>query len=214
MSKVDLKPHFMTLSGQQYLKVSGRVLMFREQCPGGSIHTEMLKLDLDKGFALFSATILDGDGKMLAMAHGSETLKGFPAGWIEKAETVAVGRALAMAGFGTSFALADFYEQDGSKLADAPVPAPDPSAASKKAPAAALLGSSIVTKDDLDRLWTRCKTRKLDGAWLKETMAKHGMPDRTSELTVDQLTELDIIIGKIDIPEVVSGAVYSKRKDV
>ena len=59
-------------------------------------------------------------GRGSASAYGSESRSDFP-DYLEKASTKAVGRALAALGFGTQFAC-DLDE--GSRLADAPVPRP------------------------------------------------------------------------------------------
>ena len=119
---VDLTPHFMKLTGQDYLKVPGRVLMFRAAMPKGGIQTELVEHDRQAGWAQFKATILSEGGAILATAYGSESKAGFK-DYLEKAETVAIGRALALAGFGTQFATSDFYEDEETKLADSPVKA-------------------------------------------------------------------------------------------
>ena len=63
------------------------------------------------------ATIKDMLGTVIATARKKETQAGFP-DYIEKAETGAIGSALAMCGYGTLQA-PEFDEQD--RLADAPV---------------------------------------------------------------------------------------------
>ena len=63
------------------------------------------------------ATIKDMLGTIVATARKKETEIGFPA-YIEKAEAGAIGRALAMWGYGTLQA-PEFDEQD--RLVDAPV---------------------------------------------------------------------------------------------
>ena len=63
------------------------------------------------------ATIKDMLGTVSATARKKETEIGFP-NYIEKAETGAIGRALAMFGYGTLQA-PEFDEQE--RLADAPV---------------------------------------------------------------------------------------------
>ena len=63
------------------------------------------------------AIIKDMLGSVIATARKKETEIGFP-DYIEKAETGAIGRALAMCGYGTLQA-PQFDEQD--RLADAPV---------------------------------------------------------------------------------------------
>lgn len=115
---VDVTPYMLELEGKPYLQVAGRILLFRAKHPRGSLRTELLQLDLTKGLALFRATVLDAEGAPLADGHGSETMAGFSRGFIEKAESVALGRALAAAGFGTQFALTEL--DTGDKLADAP----------------------------------------------------------------------------------------------
>lgn len=195
MSKIDLTPHFMSLQGAKYLKVAGRLLLFREAHPQGGIHTELITLDLERGFSQYKAVILTEAGAILATAYGSETQKGFPQGWIEKAETVAVGRALAAAGFGTAFALADFHEAtDADKLADAPV-----KSEYIAAPAARLITPDGITHpspSQIKRLFALVKDAGLDTAWLKKVMAEEGMPAATGELSMVQYSILETRIKK------------------
>jgi hypothetical protein len=66
------------------------------------------------------ATIKDMLGVVIATARKKETEIGFP-DYIEKAETGAIGRALAMCGYGTLQA-PEFDE--GERIADAPVEKP------------------------------------------------------------------------------------------
>ena len=66
---------------------------------------------------IMKATIKDMLGTVIATARKKETEIGFP-DYIEKAETGAIGRSLAMCGYGTLQA-PEFDEQD--RLADAPV---------------------------------------------------------------------------------------------
>lgn len=107
--------------GAQYLQVKDRLIWARDDHPDLSVETEVVRLD-DK-IAVFKATVsfwLDGVVKpIVGTGHGSETPQGFAAGYIEKAETIAVGRALARIGYGTEDAL----DEDG-KFADAPVSQP------------------------------------------------------------------------------------------
>ncbi len=106
----------MNLKGKPYLMVAHRLVWFREVMPGAAIETNVY--EIGESHAIFVATIRDENGKVLATATKKETQKDFP-DFIEKAETGAVGRALAMAGFGTAFTVPDFDE--GSRLADAPI---------------------------------------------------------------------------------------------
>jgi hypothetical protein len=103
-----------------YLEVKWRVVMFREKYPHGSIITEEICVDLDKGYARYKAHVGDGEGG-IATGYGTETVKDF-ADFAERAETRAVGRALALLGFGTQFVGTDLTE--GDHVADAPVAPP------------------------------------------------------------------------------------------
>src|SRR6266516_2196103 len=122
--------HLMQLKSREgskdYLPVQWRLVWFRELCPQGTIDTEEVEVDLDremeeevfvwnaerrrsekvvkraKGYARFRATISDGKGGR-ATGTKSECAASFP-DYIEKAETGAIGRALAALGYGTQFA--------------------------------------------------------------------------------------------------------------
>lgn len=131
---------------QEYLPVQWRLVWFREACPQGEIVTELITLDPDretqeegyawnnetrrsekvikraKGYAMFKATIKDGKGG-IATGYKSEKAASFSE-YAEKAETGAIGRALAALGYGTQFA-PDLDEQH--RIVDAPVDRGTPS---------------------------------------------------------------------------------------
>ena len=136
--------HVMQLKSKQgsqdYLPVQWRLVWFRQDHPDGTIHTEIVHLDLDalteeetyvwnnekrhsekvvktaKGVAIFKATITDGKG---GMATGTKMEKAASfSDFLEKAETGAIGRALAALGYGTQFA-PELNEQH--RIVDAPV---------------------------------------------------------------------------------------------
>ncbi len=109
--------HLTKLKGKDYLEVKWRLAWFRDAYPHGVIETKMLTLDLDRGLAVFQAVVYDGEGGQ-ATSHGSETAKDFP-DFVEKAETKAIGRALAALGFGTQFTGEDLDE--GARIVDSPV---------------------------------------------------------------------------------------------
>ena len=98
-----------------YLPVAARIAWFRKDHPYWSIITEVEQL-ADKAIVM-KAVIKDVTGQTIATARKKETEIGFP-DYIEKAETGAIGRALAMCGYGTLQA-PEFDEED--RLADAPV---------------------------------------------------------------------------------------------
>lgn len=113
----------LNLKGKEYLQVAHRLVWFREEHPRGTIRTTMVAQGGEgkDEFAVFRAEIMidtDKGPMLVSTAHKKETLGGF-ADYIEKCETGAVGRALALLGFGTQFA-ADELEE-GNRLADAPL---------------------------------------------------------------------------------------------
>ena len=95
------KEHLMDLKGKGYLQVMWRLVWFREEKPLWCIDTKLEQLT--ENHAVFSAKIYDENGLLKSAGYGSESVKDFR-DFIEKAETKAVGRALAMLGYGTQFA--------------------------------------------------------------------------------------------------------------
>jgi len=112
--------HMMKLKGKDYLQVAWRLVWFRDVDDGHGhdygINTELLEHGED--WAVFKCTITDERGKVISTGHGSESKKDF-GDYLEKAETKAVGRALAMLGFGTQFAADELDE--GERIVDSPV---------------------------------------------------------------------------------------------
>lgn len=137
--------HLIQIKGRNgsadYLPVQWRLVWFRSLCPDGTIETEIVHLDLDReteeesyvwnsetrrsekvlkrapGFAVFRAIVKDGRGG-IAIGTKSERAASF-GDFIEKAETGAIGRALAALGYGTQFTGDEFDEQH--RIVDAPV---------------------------------------------------------------------------------------------
>lgn len=116
----NAQDHLIQLGGKDYLEVKWRLVWLREDKPEWGVLTELLQLDL---YAIVKATITDETGRVIASGHGMAKTGG-GAKWagreIEKAETAAIGRALAHAGFGTQF-IDDETEGEGDHLADSPV---------------------------------------------------------------------------------------------
>ena len=115
MGSFNPKEHMMKLKGKDYLEVKWRLVWFREDHPDYGIHTEII--ELDEKHAVFKAAITNPDGRLLSSGTGSESTKDF-GDFIEKAETKAVGRALAMLGYGTQF---DPDLEEGNRIVDSPV---------------------------------------------------------------------------------------------
>jgi hypothetical protein len=109
--------HMMQMKGgKDYLQVMWRLVWFREDHPDWSINADCIEHDQDH--AVFKAIICDENGIQKSSGHGSETKKDFN-DFLEKAETKAVGRALAMLGYGTQFAADELDE--GTRIVDSPV---------------------------------------------------------------------------------------------
>lgn len=106
----------MNLKGKDYLQVAHRLIWFREEHPDWSLETEFISLT--EKSAVAKATVKDATGRIMATSHKEESLADFPQGYREKAETGAIGRALALCGYGTQFE-PDFDE--GERVVDSPL---------------------------------------------------------------------------------------------
>jgi hypothetical protein len=109
--------------GRDYLEVKWRMVWLRSEHPDAAVETEMVKQSPpsargEPGIAIFRARVaIPGAGE--ASGWGSETSTDFR-DYIEKAETKALGRALAALGYGTQFCEDyTFNEQDGESAAGA-----------------------------------------------------------------------------------------------
>lgn len=105
----------INLQGKEYLRVAHRVVLFRKEHPDWSIRTNVLQVNDDY---YVKATISNG-AALVAEGHKRVRTngRGPAAQWpLETAETGAIGRALALCGYGTL--AGDLDEHD--ELADAP----------------------------------------------------------------------------------------------
>lgn len=118
-----------------YLDIKWRLVWLRSEHPDARIETEHVTITNDQ--AIFKAIVaIPGGGS--ASGYGSETARDF-GDYIEKAETKALGRALAALGYGTQFAR-DFEDEETRTLpGNAPIdplrvqpvsPRPEPTTAS------------------------------------------------------------------------------------
>ncbi len=137
----DPNEYLMKLQNKDYLEVKWRLVWFRDIHPNGTIETEPITIDLDReteeevlvwneekhrkekiikranGFALFRAVVKNGEGG-IGTGTKSEKAASFP-DFIEKAESGAIGRALASLGFGTQFTGDELNEHH--RIVDSPV---------------------------------------------------------------------------------------------
>ena len=130
-----MKEALTEIKGNAYLPARQRVRWMREEHKADwSIITDIVELDFVAGYAIVRATVSDKDGRIIATALKTGTRKGFP-DFVEKAETGAIGRAVALCGYGTEDALD--LDEEGA-VADSPVehsPAPSGSPGPKAAKA-------------------------------------------------------------------------------
>lgn len=113
--KFNPSEHLIDLKGKAYLQVMWRIVWMREEHPEWGVSTELV--ERGTGFAIFKATVSDESNKIISTGFGSETATDFK-DYLEKAETKAIGRALALAGFGTQFSP---ELDEGERIVDAPV---------------------------------------------------------------------------------------------
>ncbi len=123
----DPSDHLIELGRKQYLPVAWRIYWLREKHPEAQLETQLIE-NSDK-HAIFKAHVFvpgkgadgigaaSGEQGASATGYGSETQADF-GDFLEKAETKAIGRALAALGFGTQFC--DDFEE-GDSVTDAPI---------------------------------------------------------------------------------------------
>jgi len=118
--KFDPQSFLTKIKGKDYLEIKYRLHWFRLEKPLWDIRTEVIKLDIEKGFAAVKADIYDEQGNHKSPGIKSEYQKNF-FDYLEKAETGAIGRALSLAGYGT---VQCFDMDEGineGRICDAPV---------------------------------------------------------------------------------------------
>ena len=153
------REHFINLKGKQYLPVAPRIAWFREEHPDWTIMTYAVPDLSGTDYTTFAAEILDGTGRLIAKAHKTEHEKHF-ADYREKAETGAIGRALALCGYGTLFAqeLEEPITPTGDmRIVDAPQPSKAPALTPGKQfglECKRIWGSGI-TPSDMKRVFTK-----------------------------------------------------------
>lgn len=105
------------IKGKWYLNAAARIVWFREEHPDWCIQTT--PVTLNEKLAIFRCDITNGSHSLVAQAHKHETPQGF-SDYIEKAETGAIARAIALCGLGTLNAMD--IDEGTERLADSPQP--------------------------------------------------------------------------------------------
>jgi len=131
---------FVSLKGKAYLPARRRIQWMRGlpvPHPEWTIDTEIVEHVVGKlvkpgpvgvgrvegGYAVVRANIFDTDGRLVATGLKSEYSENFT-DYLEKAETGAIARALAVAGYGTESAIDLDEGIEAGRIADAPVEVP------------------------------------------------------------------------------------------
>jgi hypothetical protein len=124
-NKFDASKYLTKLKGKDYLEVKFRLQWLRTEQPDAVIDTKLMEHTFGE-FALFKATVSIPE-KGMATGWGSETPRDFN-DYIEKAETKAIGRALAALGYGTQFCEDHDFSANAQtaepKVVDSPVARP------------------------------------------------------------------------------------------
>jgi len=118
----DAGRYVVKLRGKDYLEVKWRLVWFRTAHPDGVIQTELIEHDRSGQWALFRASVT-APGIGSATGWGQEEAADFN-DYLEKAETKALGRALAALGFGTQFTEDFEFGAAEDRVVDSPVQRP------------------------------------------------------------------------------------------
>jgi hypothetical protein len=113
----DPAAHLTRIAGAAYLEVKWRLVWLRAEQPDASIDTELVE-HVPGQHAVCRARVVLPSGAS-ATGWGMETHADFP-DYVEKAETKALGRALAALGFGTQFS--QDFEATPGPVAEPPSP--------------------------------------------------------------------------------------------
>lgn len=179
------KGDYIDLKGKKYLPARRRVQWFRGDHPDWTINTSVVDMDFSAGYAVIRAEVLDDTGRLIASGMKTETKAGF-GDFVEKAETGAIARAVAIAGYGTEDAL-DLDE--GERIADSPVArrndAPDGRVPASR-PAA--------PPDKREQLARLMNDRHISVAALERVMDRIGIA-KGSHATDEQLDEVMVVLA-------------------
>lgn len=118
MSDFEPGKYITKVNGGDYLEIKWRLVWLRNNHPDADIETEFVRHFDSERLAIFKAHVsIPGRGS--ATGWGSESADDFR-DYIEKAETKALGRALAALGFGTQFT-DEYADAAEGRIADAPI---------------------------------------------------------------------------------------------
>lgn len=159
----------ISLKGKDYMMCAMRLVWFNEEVQLFKIETQFIRSEDTVSIVKATITILDDKGGIVKQASATkrEDQKHFP-DHLEKAETGAIGRCLALLGFGTNFAVTDLEE--GERLLDSPLKSnfkePAPTKPLVNVPQ---VNNNPVTEKQIIRLDYICKSKN----WIVDDLKKH-----------------------------------------
>lgn len=160
---------FLTrVNGSEYLEVKWRLVWMRDRHPDATVETELMSHH-DNTAVFRARVVIPGGGS--ATGWGSETAGDFR-DYLEKAETKAIGRALAALGFGTQFCPDFEFGAAGGRVVDAPVKVSrfirNEATSDRSEPAASAVPEQAATQRQLRYLQAVAREAGLDAAALDE----------------------------------------------
>ena len=117
VTNFDPSRYLTKVNNADYLEVKWRLVWLRQTHPEATIETELVSHEGSS--AIFRARVSTPTGGS-ATGWGSEAMDDFH-DYIEKAETKAIGRALAALGFGTQFCPEFEFGASAGRIVDAPI---------------------------------------------------------------------------------------------
>lgn len=171
-----------------YLEVKWRVVWFREEKPNWGLETDAVNITDEK--AIFKCTVKDETGRIIATGYGSETPADF-GDYIEKAETKAVGRALAYLGYGTQFAP---ELDEGDRIVDSPVERPNTAQNTNIAEQKKKSGITDRQKKAIEKI---VKDKELAPEKMTEIIKERYKKESSKDLTKEEASDLISYIQKL-----------------
>ena len=162
--------HLTRVNGSDYLEVKWRLVWLRDRHPDAVVETELMS-HVDDTAVFRAHIVIPGGGS--ATGWGSESSRDFR-DYLEKAETKAIGRALAALGFGTQFCPDFEFGAAVGRVVDSPVKTPvanrGRAGAERQEPAsvAAIGPEQPATQRQLRYLQAVAREAGIDGAALDE----------------------------------------------